>query len=133
MTTNNEFISILSIILITIKDALLGGVGGVVAYIYDYSKKRNTLGADNVMWSNSAMIINAIIGAFVANSLGSFITNDMTGRDGIISFIGISSYAILGIVESRFATFILNRTLGMANGKNVLEQKDETDLSTQKT
>ena len=41
---------------------------------------------------------------------------DMSGRDGIIGFIGVSSFAILGIVESRFAKFILEKTIGVKDG-----------------
>ena len=92
-----------------LKDIILGGFGGVVAYMYDYTrqKKANT----KIVWSNSAMAINAFLGGFTANAMGSFIPLDLTGRDGLIGFIGVSSYAILGLVESKFAKAITDRLL----------------------
>jgi hypothetical protein len=78
--------------------------------MYDYSKKKKAKEA--VVWSNSAMAINMFLGGFVANALGSFISYDITGRDGLIGFIGVSSYAILGIVESRFAKIIMSKVVG---------------------
>ena len=93
----------------TIKDVLLGSMGGVAAYMYDYSKKKKA--NEQVVWSNSAMAINMFLGGFVANALGSFIPLDLNGRDGIIGFIGVSSYAILGIVESKFAQMIMSKVL----------------------
>jgi len=94
----------------TIKDVFLGGMGGVVAYMYDYSKGKKQ--GKEVVWSNSAMVINAFLGGFTANAMGSFIPIDTLGRDGLIGFIGVSSYAILGIIESRFAKAVLDRVFG---------------------
>jgi len=100
----------------TLKDVILGGFGGVVAYMYDYTKhKRNN---HAIPWSSSAMAINAFLGGFTANALGSFIPTTLDGRDGLIGFIGVSSYAILGIVESKFAKVILSKTLGVGNEKS---------------
>jgi hypothetical protein len=97
------------------KDVLLGGMGGIVAYMFDYSRQKKQL--EEVKWSNGAMFINMVIGAFVAYSLATFIPIDTSGRDGIVGFIGVSSYAILGIVESRFAKLILDRFIGGNNGR----------------
>lgn len=112
---NNEMLDLALKILGAMKDVLLGGAGGIIAYMFDYSRQKKAM--DDVSWSNSAMIINMFIGAFVAYSLASFIPLDLAGRDGLVGFIGVSSYAILGIVESRFARYILDRFVGSGNEK----------------
>ena len=112
--TVREGIEIAAEVAVALKNVMLGGAGGIVAYMYDYSKTKKM--DKEIEWSNSAMIINMFIGAFVASSLATFIPQDMGGRDGIVAFIGVSSYAILGIVESRFAKYILGRTIGFKDG-----------------
>lgn len=102
-------------IVVALKDVLLGGMGGIVAYMFDYSRQKKRM--EDVQWSNSAMLINMVIGAFVAYSLAAFIPADTMGRDGLVGFIGVSSYAILGIVESRFARIVLDRFMGGGNEK----------------
>jgi len=109
MTPSSGYVHYILQFFDTIKDIVLGGFGGVIAYMYDYTKQKKH--NKNVLWSNSAMIINAFLGGFTANALGSFIAMDLHGRDGIIGFIGVSSYAILGIVESKFAKAITDRIL----------------------
>lgn len=106
---SGDFMHYLIQFLDTVKDVILGSMGGVAAYMYDYSKKKKA--NENVTWSNSAMAINMFLGGFVANAMGSFIPLDLSGRDGIIGFIGVSSYTILGIVESRFAQIIMSKVL----------------------
>jgi len=112
--TLKETLEIMIDVAVALKNVLLGGAGGIVAYMYDYSrtKKMNK----EIEWSNSAVIINMFIGAFVASSLATFIPAYVTGRDGLVAFIGVSSYAILGIVESRFAKYILGKTVGFKDG-----------------
>ena len=99
----------------TTKDIIIGSFGGVVAYMYDYTrhKKEGVV----VVWSNSAMAINMVLGGFTANAMGSFIPMSTTGRDGLIGFIGVTSYAILSIVESRFAKAIISRMFGGIDDK----------------
>lgn len=122
--TYREALELLMTLTISIKNVLLGGAGGVVAYMFDYSKSKKAIA--NVEWSNSAMLINMFIGAFVASSLAGFIPDDMNGRDGIVGFIGVSSYAILGIVESKFAKYILGKTIGM-NADTCTDDKTSGD------
>ena len=112
--TNDTF-ELISRVVVALKDVLLGGMGGIVAYMFDYSRQKKKL--ETVQWSNSAMLINMIIGAFVAYSLAAFIPTNIAGRDGIVGFIGVSSYAILGIVESRFARIVLDRFMGGRDAK----------------
>jgi len=97
------------------KEIILGGAGGIVAYLFDFQRQKKAL--QDIPFSFSAMFINMCIGAFVAYTLGSFIDHTISGRDGYIGLIGVTSYAILGIVESRFAKIIIDRILGGGDGK----------------
>jgi hypothetical protein len=96
-----------------VKDVITGGVGGIIAYMYNYSKNKKD-GLEPV-WSNPMMFINMCIGGFTANTIGSFIPTDMWGRYGWIGAIGVSSYATIVIIESRFADVIIQRFLGGNN------------------
>jgi len=116
MQNSGGSIDLVMKVLAAMRDVLLGGAGGIVAYMFDYSRQKKVKGND-VVWSNSSMIINMFIGAFVAYSLASFVPIDTVGRDGIVGFIGVSSYAILGIVESRFAKIVLDRFMGGGSEK----------------
>ena len=107
--TNNTY-EIVTNVIVAMKDVILGGFGGIAAYLYDFTRQKKIL--EDTQWSSSAMLINLFIGAFVAYSVGTFVPMDMGGRDGIIGFIGVSSYAIMGIIESRFAKIIIDRMIG---------------------
>lgn len=107
---NQEIYDLVVKVVIAMKDVILGGAGGIIAYMFNYTKQKETL--EDIKWSNQTMFINLCIGAFVAYSLGTFVPLDTAGRDGIIGLIGVTSYAILGIVESRFAKIVMDRILG---------------------
>ena len=92
------------------KEIILAGTGGVVAYLYDYT--RMSKANEEHKWSNKALFINTILGAFVGYTVGSVIPMDVTYRDAIIAFSGVSAFTIIGIVESRFAIFIIERLTG---------------------
>ena len=100
------------------KEILLAGSGGIVAYLYDYT--RISKEDDTYRWSNKAMVINMVLGAFVGYVVGSLIPMDVGYRDAIIAFSGVSAFTIIGIVESRFAQFIIERLTGKGinNGKS---------------
>lgn len=112
---HHEIYDILVKVLIALKDVLLGGAGGVIAYMFNYSRQKEEL--EDIKWSYQTMFINLCIGAFVAYSLGTFVPITTVGRDGIIGLIGVTSYAILGIIESRFAKEVVDRLMGGNNGK----------------
>ena len=92
------------------KEIILAGTGGVVAYLYDYTRMSKVNDAHK--WSNKALFINTILGAFVGYTVGSVIPMDVTYRDAIIAFSGVSAFTIIGVVESRFAVFIIERLTG---------------------
>ena len=106
----NEYVEAVTGLIKAAKEILFAGAGGVVAYMYDYTRlsKENS----DYKWSNKAMLINMFIGSFVGYTIGSFIPIDYAYRDGIIGFSGVSAYTIIAIVESRFATWIVDKVTG---------------------
>ena len=92
------------------KEIILAGTGGVVAYLYDYT--RMSKADETYRWSNKALVINTILGAFVGYVIGSLIPLEVNYRDAIIAFSGVSAFTIIGIVESRFAVYIIERLTG---------------------
>lgn len=92
------------------KEIILAGTGGVVAYLYDYTRMSKT--NEEHKWSNKALFINTILGAFVGYTVGSVIPMDVTYRDAIIAFSGVSAFTIIGVIESRFTVFIIERLTG---------------------
>ena len=112
----NETVELVLNILKAGKEIILAGTGGVVAYLYDYTRISRT--NNEHRWSNKALFINTILGAFVGYVVGSLIPIDVTYRDAIIAFSGVSAFTIIGIIESRFAVWIIERL----TGKKVDEQ-----------
>ena len=63
MSNGNDF-NYFWVLLLMFKDILLGLVGGLISYLFDYSKaKRN--GNEEFIFRVSGMIINMALGAFV--------------------------------------------------------------------
>lgn len=106
----NEYIEIATSLFKATKEVLLAGAGGVVAYMYDYTR----LSKDNpdYKWSSKSMIINMCIGSFVGYTVGSFIPIDFAYRDGMIGFSGVSAYTIIGLIESKFAAMLIEKITG---------------------
>ena len=108
--SSNDNVDIVLSVLKACKEVLLAGTGGVVAYLYDYTRISKT----NVehRWSNKALVINTVLGAFVGYVVGSLIPIDVTYRDAIIAFSGVSAFTIIGVIESRFAVWLIERITG---------------------
>ena len=87
------------------KDVILGIVGGIVAYLYDYTTAKKK-GDETFSFSWALMFINALLGAFVAYTVGDFVPLDVSGRDAIIGFSGVTSYNIIMIAQGRFAKWL---------------------------
>lgn len=105
----------------SLKDMLYGGLGGGVAYLYDYQKKKDAkLEPKFDKWS---MVIYVVVGGFISHNVGSFLPIDLTGRDAYIGFSGASAMAIMSLVESKFAGFIFNRIAGSVPPPS--KEKDE--------
>lgn len=107
---HNETVEIIFNVTRALKEIILAGAGGVVAYLYDYSRI-SKVNAEH-KWSNKALAINTVLGVFVGYVIGSLIPLDVSFRDAVIAFSGVSAVTILGIVESRFATLIIEKLTG---------------------
>jgi len=106
----SETLEIIVSIFKACKEVILAGSGGVVAYLYDYTRLSKSNSEHR--WSNKAMAINTVLGAFVGYVVGSLIPIDVTHRDAIIAFSGVSAFTIIGIIESRFAVWLIERVTG---------------------
>jgi len=95
-------------VLNSLKDIALGAAGGIVAYLFDYIKARKD-GNTAFQFMITSMLINVILGAFIAYTVGSVIPLDTIGRDAIVGFSGVTAYNILLIAESKFATWIVDK------------------------
>lgn len=96
--------------LLLFKDVFLGLIGGAISYLFDFSKARRQ-GLD-FAFQISSMLVNMCLGGFVAYMIGSIIPLETMGRDAIVGVSGVTSYQILLLAESRFATWIFNKITG---------------------
>lgn len=88
-----------------VKDVMLGACGGIVAYLFDYSKASRD-GDATFVFKFSALMINMVLGMFVAYSVGTFIPLDVIGRDAYIGGSGVFAYSILLVAESKAAIYL---------------------------
>lgn len=92
----------------SIKDIILGIAGGMVAYLFDYSKAIRQ-GDTEFTFLISSMLINMCLGAFVAYTVGSTLPADTMFRDAIVGLSGVTAYNILLVAESKFAKWVIER------------------------
>ena len=117
MINNGNDFNYLWVIILMFKDIFLGLVGGLISYLFDYSKaKRN--GNEEFIFRVSGMVINMSLGAFVGYVIGTLLPIETTGRDAIIALSGVTSYNILLLAESRFAVWIFERVTGKGTSDN---------------
>lgn len=105
------------VLLLMFKDILLGLVGGLISYLFDYSKAKKN-GNEEFIFRVSGMIINMALGAFVGYVIGTLLPIETTGRDAIIALSGVTSYNILLLAESRFAVWVFERVTGKGTSDN---------------
>ena len=116
INNGNEF-NYFWVIILMFKDIFLGLVGGLISYLFDYSKaKRN--GNEEFIFRVSGMVINMSLGAFVGYVIGTLLPIETVGRDAIIALSGVTSYNILLLAESRFAVWIFERVTGKGTSDN---------------
>ena len=117
MINNGNDFNYFWVIILMFKDIFLGLVGGLISYLFDYSKaKRN--GNEEFIFRVSGMVINMSLGAFVGYVIGTLLPVETTGRDAIIALSGVTSYNILLLAESRFAVWIFERVTGKGTSDN---------------
>ena len=117
MINNGNDFNYFWVIILMFKDIFLGLVGGLISYLFDYSKaKRN--GNEEFIFRVSGMVINMSLGAFVGYVIGTLLPIETVGRDAIIALSGVTSYNILLLAESRFAVWIFERVTGKGTSDN---------------
>ena len=121
MTGSGNDFNYIWLVLLMFKDVFLGLVGGLVAYLFDYKKADKEGRA--AIFKVSGVIINMALGAFVGYVMGTLLPLDTTGRDAIVALSGVTSYNILLLAESRFATWVFDKV----TGKNTSDNKGSRD------
>lgn len=116
----NELLDVATKLASSMKDVLVGGTGGLMMYFVE-NKRMKEKGVDAKM-DVGQMFINIFIGSFVAYVIGSSIDPHTPYRDGIVAVIGMCSYSIVGLLESRFTQWIVGVFMallgeGKDNGK----------------
>jgi len=109
-----EILDILIKLATSLKDVLVGGTGGLVMYFVE-NKRLKTNGIDAKM-NLGSMFVNVFIGSFAAYVIGSSIGPDVSYRDGIIALIGMCSYSIVGLLESRFTQWAVDVFMALIGG-----------------
>lgn len=96
-------------------DILLGGVAGLIAYLYDhnveckeYAKEREG-GCEAIKFNLFSLITNIAMGAFVAYVVGTAIADTNEYKTILVGFSGFSAYSILALARSRFAETLLDK------------------------
>lgn len=98
-----------------LKEVLVGGTGGMIAYMVEYKRKKALIPEHE--WSSGGMIIHIFIGSFIAYIAGTFMAADMTYRDGLIGLVGLTSYSLVGLLESNFTKWAIDVFMAMIGGK----------------
>ena len=102
------------------KELILGFAGGIVSTLVEYKKETDNNKDKNVKVSikPSTILINIILGMFMAYNVGSVIPLDTIGRMAIIGLSAASAYQILLLANSRFAEWIIDKFMGPSNSNN---------------
>ena len=114
MNTHEKY-ELLMKLIAALKEVLVGGTGGMIAYMVEY--KRQKLTVPEYKWSSGSMIIHIFIGSFVAYIAGTFMAADMTYRDGLIGLVGLTSYTLVGLLESNFTKWAIDVFMAMIGNK----------------
>ena len=83
------------------KDAILGAGGGSIAYIYEY-RANNYTG-----WNTIALVLNILVGGFLAQIMGKYISSDTPWRDAIIAGIGIMAFGIITVAKTKLSQILM--------------------------
>lgn len=111
----HETYELLAKLTITLKEVLIGGTGGMTAYMVEYKRQKALV--PDYKWSSGSMIVHIFIGSFVAYVAGTFMAADMTYRDGLIGLVGLTSYSLVGLLESNFTRWAIDVFMAMTGNK----------------
>ena len=99
-----------------LKEVLVGGTGGMIAYMVEYKRQKALIPEHK--WSSGTMVIHIFIGSFIAYIAGTFMAADMTYRDGLMGLIGLTSYSLVGLLESNFTKWAIEVFMAMIGRKH---------------
>lgn len=119
-----EEVNQIIVIIMLLKDALFGVLGGFISYLFDYSKANRN--KEEFVFRFSSLYINMALGGFIGYAIGNLLELDVFGRNALICFSGFSAYSILLIAESRFANWLFERITG-ATRKDYYDKRDDTN------
>lgn len=89
------------------KDIILGSIGGIVSYLFDFKRAKKDKVEFN--FSISLLLINVILGAFMSYMVGTVLDTKTFGRDFIIGLSGFFAFAILVFAEAKFPEWIIDK------------------------
>lgn len=89
------------------KEALIGGTGGLIGYLYHYALQRDKV--VTTKFDIVRFLINGLVGSFMAYCFGDTIPMDLEWRNGVIGFIGVSGFGLMGALESEFVRKFLDK------------------------
>ena len=98
-----------------VRDIVLGGFGGAAVYLFDYSKATRN-GDSKFTFRISSLLINIVLGMFVAYAVSGVIENEQEYRDVLLLASGFSAYNVLTLTESKFAEYMFSRFTGIPPG-----------------
>jgi len=116
MPMNNNIEPTIFQILGSMKDILLGVIGGVVAYLLRYQREKDK--DDSYSFSFVTLIINMVLGGYASYLFGTAIPEHWHYKDFIIGSIGVASYPILVWIERNALGVLLKKA-------NLEEHKDD--------
>ena len=115
MPFSQESIGIYMKIFDSLKDILIGAIGGMIGYLLDYitaQKKKDNGEKVIFIFRYTSLFINMILGAFVAHIVGDILNEDFGDyRNAIIGLSGVTSYQILILAESKFVNYIVDKVI----------------------
>ena len=116
----NDHINLFIQFILYIKDILLGAVGGAVAYLLQYKKYKEVDALHTIQWS--LLVVNMVLGGFIASIIGDIIPNDVNYHNFIVGSIGVASYPLLVLIENNIAKLVYER---ITNTK--IEEKEDNE------
>ena len=98
-------------------DILLGGIAGLVAYLFELRAECNKHHEESngrceaIKFNILTLITNIAMGSFVSYIVGTTVLDTNEFRTIIIGFSGFSAYSILALAKSKFAEDLIDRFL----------------------
>lgn len=110
-----ELLEVFPNLLDVLFDMALGGLGGLSAYLFDYTKASRD--DKEFIFRISSLSVNVVLGVFVSYAMAGLIDTEAGYRNAVLLMSGFSAYSILTIAESKFAETIYDRFIDSSRSK----------------